>query len=128
MLGKWKVLISMGYGEGGETREYPRMILGRPIVAPPNSACTETYLVVNSYDSEKEARNLDSYLRTKFLRFLVGLRKNTQHITRDRFKFVPDLPMNVRWTDEILYEHFNLSEDEISFIDKIIRPMEAANE
>jgi site-specific DNA-methyltransferase (adenine-specific) len=128
MVDKWKVLISMGYGEGGESREYPRMILGRPIIASPNSACTETYLVVNSYDTEKQAKNLDVYLRTKFLRFLVGLRKNTQHITRDRFKFVPDLQMNMRWTDEKLYKHFNLTASEISFIDTIIRPMEAAGE
>jgi len=128
MVNKWKVLVSMGYGEGGETREYPRMILGRPIIAPPNSACTETYIVVNSYDTEMEAKHLDIYLRTKFLRFLVGLRKNTQHITRDRFKFVPDLSMKVRWTDERLYKHFNLTAAEISFIDNIIRPMEAAGE
>ena len=128
MLDKWKVLISMGYGEGGETREYPRMILGRPIIAPPNSACTETYIVVNYYDSEKEANNLESYLRTKFVRFLVGLRKNTQHITRDRFKFVPELSMKINWSDEKLYKHFNLNQKEIDFINSIIRPMEAKNE
>jgi site-specific DNA-methyltransferase (adenine-specific) len=128
MLDKWKILISMGYGEGGETREYPRMILGRPIIAAPNSACTETYIVVNYFDSEKEAKNLDSYLRTKFLRFLVGLRKNTQHITRDRFKFVPDLSMKINWNDEKLFKHFNLSSEEIDFINTIIRPMEAFDE
>ena len=128
MIKKWKVLISMGYGEGGEAREYPRMIMGRPIVAAPPSACTETYLVVGAYDTEKEAKNLSFFLRTRFLRFLVGLRKNTQHITKDRFAFVPQLDMSLKWTDEMLHQHFGLITDEISFIESMIRPMEASDE
>ena len=51
MLGLWKALISMGYGEGGEARDYPRMIMGKPIIAPPMSACTETYIVVGAYET-----------------------------------------------------------------------------
>lgn len=128
MLGLWKVFISMAYGEGGEARDYPRMIMGKPIIAPPPSACTETYLVAGAYKTEPEARNLDKYLRTRFLRFLVGLRKNTQHITKDRFSFVPLLPMTKVWSDEKLYAHFGLSDDEIAFINSIVRPMEADNE
>ena len=128
MLNLWKVIISMAYGEGGEARDYPRMIIGKPIVTPPSSACTETYLVAGAYHEESEARNLDKYLRTKFLRFLVGLRKNTQHITMDRFSFVPLLPMKKAWTDAKLYAHFGLSDDEIAFIESIVRPMESSNE
>jgi site-specific DNA-methyltransferase (adenine-specific) len=128
MLNTWKVLISMAYGEGGESREYPRMIMGKPIIAPPPSACTETYLVVGTYSTETEASNLAKYLSTKFLRFLVGLRKNTQHITRDRFAFVPLLPMTRTWTDKELYSHFGLTPGEIEFIDSLIRPMELGDE
>ena len=128
MLGSWKVLISMGYGEGGEARAYPRMIMGKPILAPPPSACTETYLVAGAYASENEAQNLVNYLRTKFLRFLVGLRKNTQHITKDRFSFVPLLPMTEGWSDERLSAHFGLTTAEMAFMDLIVRPMEAVNE
>jgi len=128
MLGFWKVLISMAYGEGGETRDYPRMIMGKPIVAAPLSACTMTYLITGVYETEAEANNLSEYLRTKFLRFMVGLRKNTQHITRDRFSFVPILPMTEVWTDEKLYIHFSLTKDEIAFIESMIRPMELPNE
>ncbi|MFN5302475.1 MAG: Eco57I restriction-modification methylase domain-containing protein [Pseudanabaena sp.] len=124
MLDFWKVLISMAYGEGGESRQYPRMIMGKPIVAPPQSACTETYLVAGIYENEIEANNLESYMKTKFLRFLVGLRKNTQHITKDRFEFVPLLPMSEAWTDEKLYSHFGLTAEEIAFIESMVRPME----
>jgi site-specific DNA-methyltransferase (adenine-specific) len=122
-INKWKVFLSMGYGEGGETRPYPRMILGKPIIAAPPSACTETYIIVGSFETEAEAKYLDAFLRTKFVRFLVGLRKNTQHITRDRFKFVPNLPMNKFWSDELLYDHFGLSKMDAEFIDTLVRPM-----
>ena len=124
MLDSWKVLISMAYGEGGESRQYPRMIMGKPIVAPPQSACTETYLVAGIYKTEIEANNLESYMKTRFFRFLVGLRKNTQHITKDRFEFVPLLPMTEVWTDQKLYDHFGLTSEEIAFIESMIRPME----
>jgi site-specific DNA-methyltransferase (adenine-specific) len=128
LIDSWKVLTSMGYGEGGEARDYPRMIMGKPIVAQPPSACTETYLVVGAYDTEAEAENLASYLRTRFLRFLVALRKNTQHITQDRFAFVPALPMTKKWTDKKLYSHFGITEEEVAFIETIVRPMEVENE
>jgi site-specific DNA-methyltransferase (adenine-specific) len=128
MINLWKVFTSMGYGEGGESRDYPRMIMGKPIVAPPPSACTETYLVVGAYSTETEARNLDSYLRTRFLRFLVALRKNTQHITKERFSFVPLLPMTEEWTDEKLYKKYSITGEEIEFIESLIRPMELNSE
>ena len=128
MIDSWKVLTSRGYGEGGEARDYPRMIMGKPIIASPPSACTETYIVVGAYDSKEEAHNLAAYLRTRFLRFLVGLRKNTQDITQDRFAFVPSLPMTKQWTDQKLYAHFGITEEEFAFIETIVRPMEVEHE
>lgn len=128
MIDQWKVLVSRGYGEGGEARDYPRMILGKPILAAPPSACTETYIVVGSYDTESEAGYLAQYIRTRFFRFLVALRKNTQDVSRDRFSFVPDLPMDKKWTDDILYSHFGITHDEVEFIHSIIRPMESDDE
>lgn len=104
------------------------MIIGKPIIAAPPSACTETYLVVGAYNSQNEAVNLASYLRTRFPRLLVGLRKNTQHITKDRFAFVPVLSMTQTWTDEKLYEHFGLTKDEIAFIESMVRPMPAVDD
>jgi site-specific DNA-methyltransferase (adenine-specific) len=128
MLDSWKVLIAMAYGEGGESRDYPRMIIGKPIVAAPDSACTMTYLVAGCYESRSEAENLAAYLKTRFLRFLLGLRKNTQHITKDRFAFVPSLPMSKQWMDEKLYAHFGITAEEIAFIESIVRPMEVESE
>lgn len=127
LLNFWKVFILRGYGEGGETRGYPRMITGKPIVAAPVSACTETYIVIGTYSNENEAKNLATYLRTKFARFLVGLRKNTQDITKDRFAFVPAQDFTQSWTDEKLYKKYDLTLEEVSFIESMIRPMEANN-
>ncbi len=128
MIDLWKVFISVGYGEGGESRDYPRMIIGKPIVAPPPSACSETYIIAGAYKTEAEAKILANYMRTKFLRFLVCLIKNTQHTTKDRFLFVPAMPMSKVWTDSKLYSHFGLSNDEIAFIESMICPMETENE
>ena len=128
MIDTWKVLVSKGYGEGGESRDYPRMIIGKPIVAPPPSACSETYIVVGAFSNEEEAQNLAQYLRTRFLRFLVCLLKNTQDTTKDRFAFVPSLPMTKEWTDKKLYEHFGITPGEIEFIEKIVRPIDVSSD
>jgi site-specific DNA-methyltransferase (adenine-specific) len=118
----YKVLISMAYGAG---EGYPHQIIGKPIVAEPNSCCTETYLVCGVFKTEAEAHNLNTYLRTKFLRFLVSLRKNTQHITKARFEYVPQLPLLEPWTDEKLYARYALTEAEIAFIESMIKEMPA---
>jgi site-specific DNA-methyltransferase (adenine-specific) len=128
LVERWKVLLSMGYGEGGETRDYPRNILGKPIIAEPGSACTETYIVIDHFENEQHAKNLAAYLRTRFLRFLVGLKKNTQHVSKDKFNFVPRMAMTQKWTDEKLYDHFGLTQEEILFIESIIRPGDDADD
>jgi site-specific DNA-methyltransferase (adenine-specific) len=121
LVPKWKVILGRAYGSGGS---YPIQVYNTPLIAPPNSACTETYLVVGVFDSEAEASNYASYLTTRFVRFLVSLRKNTQDMYRERFSFVPKLPMNMAWTDEMLFEKFGLSASEVEFINAMIRPME----
>jgi site-specific DNA-methyltransferase (adenine-specific) len=122
LIPKWKVLLGAAYGAGSTT---PIQVYNIPIIAPPNSVCTETYLVIGVFDSEEEARNFAHYLATKFVRFLVSLKKNTQHLYSERFSFVPSLPMDTIWTDELLNKKFKLSPAEVSYIDSMIRPMEA---
>jgi site-specific DNA-methyltransferase (adenine-specific) len=122
---QWKVLLGAAYGAGDS---YPHQIFNYPIIAGPGSACTETYLVIDRFESELEARRFASYLRTRFVRFLVSLRKYTQHLYNERFQFVPDLPMDRDWTDELLYAKYGITADEIAFIESMVRPMEAADE
>jgi site-specific DNA-methyltransferase (adenine-specific) len=119
-IDEWKVLLGRAYGAGDT---FPHQIYNYPIIAEPGTACTETYLVISRFGKETEATRFAGYLQTRFVRFLVALRKNTQDIYSERFQFVPDLPMNRDWTDELLYEKYGITEDEIAFINSMIRPM-----
>ena len=77
---EWKILMTAVQGTSGavETK-----FLSKPIVAESGTACTETYLVAGHFSTKAEATNYAKYLRTRFVRFLVSLRKSTQHATRD---------------------------------------------
>lgn len=119
-IDQWKVLLGRAYGAGDA---FPHQIYNHPIVAEPGTACTETYLVIGRFETEAEAVRFAGYLRTRFVRFLVSLRKNTQDIYNERFQFVPDLPMDREWTDEALYKKYGITKAEIAFIDSMIRPM-----
>ncbi len=120
-LPHWKVMLPRA-GSGSDS--FPHPILGQPFVAEPDSACTETYLVAGCYDNEQEARNLVSYLKTRFLRFLVLLNKPTQDAPARVYKFVPLQSFSEPWTDQKLYKKYDLTQDEIAFIESMIRPME----
>ena len=111
---EWKVLMTAVQGTSAaiETK-----FLSRPILAGPGTACSETYLVAGRFGIEEEARRYAGYLRTRFVRFLVSLRKSTQHATKDVYSFVPDVPLDQDWTDALLYERYGLTEDEIAFIE-----------
>lgn len=121
----WKVLLPEAYG-AGET--FPHQILGRAIVAPPPSVCTQSYLIASPFQSETEAQSFASYYRTRFFRFLVSLRKITQHALRSTYQWVPLQTWDRIWTDEQLYEKYQLSQEEIACIESIIRPMGESDE
>src|SRR3546814_16566833 len=74
------------------------------------------------FDTREETENYAYYLATKFVRFLVLQRKLTQHVTPDRFRFVPMLDMKRRWTDAQLYRKFGLTADERDYIERSIKP------
>ncbi len=79
---------------------------------------------MGSFDSKIEAENLISYISTKFFRFLVSMIKSTQHATNKVYSFVPIQDLSETWTDEKLYKKYDLTDDEISFIESMIRPMD----
>ena len=110
----WKVLMTAVQGTSAavETK-----FLSKPLIAEPGTACTETYLVAGRFESRAEAINYAGYLRTRFVRFLVSLRKQTQHANRDVYSFVPDLPLDRVWTDSMLYERYALTSEEIDFLE-----------
>lgn len=124
LVDTWKVMIPQAYGAG---EGIPHQILGQPFVAPNPSVCTQTYLFVY-VESKKAAESVESYVRTRFLRFLVSLRKITQHATRSTYTWVPQQPWERVWTDAELYKKYNLSKDDIAFIESRIRAMDSGDE
>ena len=119
-IDKWKVLLPKA-NEG--TGDIPNRVLTRPTIAEPFSVCTETYVVIKSFINEQEAVNFSRYIKTRFFRFLVFLKKVTQDTTAKVYSFVPDLPMNTEWTDEKLFERYNISLEEQEYIKSMIKEM-----
>lgn len=120
---RWKVLLSAAT-DGNETYPLPIWDQRGPFVSGPGEACSESYLVVYLATSEEEAQNAVTYMRTKFFRFLVSLRKPAQHNKTENFAFAPDLSMSREWTDVELYKRYGISSDEQAFIDEMIRDMD----
>ena len=120
----WKVFIPAAGGSG-----YDDMILGKPFIGEPGSVCSQTFLVIG-YDPERhnfsktECENIITYIQTKFFRYLVSIKKKTQNGPRGVYQFVPIQDFTQEWTDETLYEKYNLFGDEISLIENTIRSME----
>jgi len=124
LIDAWKILVPKAYGAG----EYvPHQILGKPIVAPPPSACTGSYLVIPA-NSEVTAQSIQSYYTTKFFRFLVSLRKITQDAFSHMYSWVPQQPWNRMWTDNALYEKYGLTQEQIEYIESVIKPMELGSD
>lgn len=119
-----KVYIPAAGGSGTDTQ-----ILGYPFYGEPNSVCSQTYLVIG-YDPEKhnfskqECENIITYIKTRFFRYLVSIKKKTQNGPRGVYQFVPMQDFSKPWTDEELYKKYNLSQEEIDFIETMIKPME----
>ena len=131
---KWKIFTSKGNGGAGIlNNESAVAILGKAYIGKPQSVCTDSLIPIGCFDSEKEAINLQKYMCTKFLRFMVGILKVSQNVSQNVYRFVPlqdftsnsdinwDVPISV--IDSSLYLKYGLSEKEISIIEKMIRPM-----
>ena len=119
-----KVYIPKAGGSG--TDPY---VLGKPFYGEPNSVCSYTYLVLG-YDAKKhnfskdDCFNMITYIKTRFFRYLVSIKKKTQDNPRDVFQFVPIQDFSHPWTDEELYKKYDLSGEERQYIEALIKPME----
>ena len=119
----WKVIASRtNSGIGGRPdKQGQRVVITKPRVIPPESACTETYLIIDCFSSHEPAGRLLDYVKTRFFRFLLSLCTPTQDTTRKCFAFVPSLPLDRIWNDEILYDYFDLTDQEIAHIESKIK-------
>lgn len=119
MISQYKILIPKAIGSGDMTKDRINTIC-----VGANTCCTETYIVIGPFPSQKIMENVNSYIQTKFFHFMLGLRKITQDTTAKVYSFVPLQDFSKSWTDEELYAKYGLTDEEIEFIESMIRPME----
>ena len=126
LIDKWKVITSyVGYDHAGNPgKDGKRKVFNKIDILPPGTICNETYLVINSFNTEQEAKNMVAYMKTLFFRFLVSQLMFSHHITKSAYQFVPMQDFSHPWTDEMLYKKYELIDEEIAFIESMIRLME----
>lgn len=130
-LDKYKIMVSQigaeHAGEPGKDGRF-RVLTSSMRVLEPNEVCTNSYIVIGEYNDPQIAENVLTYLKTKFVRFLVLQAVSSIHISRTSFTFVPIVDFTKTWTDEELYQEFDIAENEIEFINSMIKPMEIGGE
>ena len=126
LIEKWKVITSYATAEhAGETdKNGQKRIISTLEILEPKVVCSETYLLISVFDSKSEAENMVSYIKTRFFRCLIAMITTTQHLARANFRFVPLQDFSKPWTDAELYAKYNLTDEEIAFIESMIKPME----
>lgn len=126
LIDKWKVITSyVGYDHAGNPgKDGKRRVFSKIDILPPGTICTETYLVVGSFDTEQEAKKLVAYMKTLFFRFLVAQCMYSHHITKEAYRLVPIQDFSQSWTDEKLYAKYGITDEEIKFIESMVRLME----
>lgn len=125
IIPKYKVVITYAMSGGNKpTSAGDYQVISSLQILRPSEICTETYLIVDTFDNEDSAKNMSCYAAGKLFRFLLLQALTSIHITKDSFCFVPVQDFSKPWTDEELYAKYSLTNEEISFIESMIKPME----
>lgn len=135
IFAKWKIFTSKMNGGAGTLFDDKKVsIIGRSFVGEPNTICSGALIAIGSFDTRCEAENLKKYMETKFLRFMVGLMKSSQALYQNVYQFVPmqdfTANSNIDWSKTIseidvqLYAKYNLTAEEIAFIESKVKEME----
>lgn len=135
LVDSWKVFTSKGNGGAGNLADEKSVaILGKAYLGEPGSACTDSLIPIGCFESKVEAVNLQKYMSTKFLRFMVGILKVSQNLYQNVYQYVPlqnftresdiDWNKSISEIDEQLYKKYKLSQSEIKLIDGKIKPIE----
>ena len=124
LIDAWKVFVGRAAPGTGNQDSYPHKVISTPFVSEPGVISSETYLCIGPLGNEAQAQSVASYLSCKFTRVLVLLHKATQDTSKKVYQFVPMQTWDRIWTDEELYQKYGITEEEIAFIESIVRPME----
>ncbi|MDY5772571.1 MAG: Eco57I restriction-modification methylase domain-containing protein [Bacteroidaceae bacterium] len=126
LIDKWKVITSRTSSEhaGQADKEGRKKILSATEVLAPGEICTETYILIDTFETEREATNCLNYLKGNFARILISAKVTAQMVSQDSFSFVPLQDFSEPWTDEKLYAKYGITPDEQAYIESLIKPME----
>jgi len=127
IIDRYKVLIGRLVPNNGELDVNPKdgyKVITDTRIIGPGQINTETYLDIGVFDTQQEAVNFDKYLKSKLPRFLLRQAISSLNVTRECFRFVPYLDFKEEWTDQKLYKKYGLTEEEIAFIESMIKPMD----
>lgn len=119
LANSWKVLTPAGAWGGNSG-------LGNLVICKPNEVHAKTYISF-FVGSNTEATNLVSYLKTQFANVMISLRKNTQDVVPSCCDWVPLLPLDRTWDDASVYEHLDLTEEEIMLIKETAAKIKGAH-
>ena len=128
LIDKWKVYTGRAAPGTGNRDTYPHRIISTPFIGEPGSISSETYLCIGPLDSRSHAESVLSYLSCRLTRFLILLHKPSQDVTRKVYTFVPTQSWDREWTDAALYQRYGISDDEVAFIESVVRPMDLADD
>ena len=130
IFNNYKVFISKSAGNPNSDLK----VIGQPYIGKPKTACTDSLFTIGNFDNLTETINLQKYIKTKFLRYLVSILKISQNVTQIVYAYVPmqnftnssdiDWSKTISEIDQQLYKKYNLTEEEINFIESKIKPME----
>ena len=125
LIDSWKIVTSRLTAEhAGETdKNGQKRIFATLEMLEPGTICTETYMMLCTYKSKTECDNVLKYLKTRFVRALIAMATSTQQMSKANFRFVPLQDFTKPWTDDELYKKYNLTDEEIAFIESMIKPM-----
>ncbi len=123
---KYKIMVTRIMSEhAGEPDKNGQLnVLATIRVLYPKEVCTDSYIVGGVFDDVRSAENMAVYLKTKFVRFLLLQAAASINLSKATYAFVPLQDFSHPWTDEMLYKKYGLSDEEIAFIESMIRPME----
>ncbi len=123
---KYKVFISKSSGAPNKDKS----VIRHPYVGGKNTACTDSLIPIGCFDTREEAENLQKYMYSKFLRFMVRMLKSSQNLYQGTYQFVPlqdftsksdiDWSQTIKNIDRQLYKKYNLNDEEISYIEEKI--------
>lgn len=125
-IDKYKVIVGKvtGFTDSKQNRGNEHPIINVPRIIGPGEVCTITYFVLGSTYDLEEAKNLLSFVKTKLFRYLVMVTIGGMNLSQRNFRFIPQLSdFSHHWTDDMLYKKYGLSQEEISYIEHMIKQM-----